>query len=245
MTAWWDGSAPLLGFDTETTGVDVTRDRIVTASLVHVQPGQRPRLDRWLITVDLDIPAEATAIHGITTEYARENGRPAAAVLDAVAADLALAMRRGTPVLGFNCSFDFTILENELRRCDLPTLADRLDGRVRLVVDAFVLDKFDAPYRKGSRNLTAVCETRGVLLGGAHEASADALAAARLATVIVRDNDTLAGLSLDDLHDAQVTWRREQCESLADYFARKGNPQHVCPCWPVCEGACAPAAVAS
>ena len=37
---WTDG--PLLGFDTETTGVDVDNDRIVTAALVR-RDGRVPR----------------------------------------------------------------------------------------------------------------------------------------------------------------------------------------------------------
>lgn len=36
---WTDG--PLLGFDTETTGVDVDHDRIVTAALVRRTPRAR------------------------------------------------------------------------------------------------------------------------------------------------------------------------------------------------------------
>lgn len=236
MTAWWDDT--YLAFDTETTGIDVRQDRIVTASLVGSAPGSRPRIETHLIAVEVEIPAEATAVHGITTEHAREHGQPAAEVLDVVAADLALAMVRGTPVIGFNCAFDFTMLENELKRNQLPTLHDRLDGRIRPVVDAFCLDKQDAPYRKGSRNLTAVCQHRGVLLGGAHEASADALAAARLAAVIVRGNREMAAMTLAELHDAQVVWRRQQCASLEAYFRR--NPTRkaevVDRCWPVCSG---------
>ena len=235
MSGWCAG--PWVGFDTETTGVDTSTARIITASTVIVDnPTSRPWRTTGLIAVDVDIPAEATAVHGITTEHARENGMPAAQVLDVVAADLALYLNRGQPVIGFNIGYDLTLLENELRRNDLPTLHDRLDGRIRPIVDAFVLDKHDAPYRKGSRKLTDVCAHRGVLLGGAHEASADALAAARLASVIVRGNEAMAAMSLDELHDAQVVWRREQCESLAAYFARNGKPQTVDPCWPVCYG---------
>lgn len=242
MTAWWDDS--YVAFDTETTGVDVANDRIVTASWVVVEPGMRPRFFDYLIAVDVDIPAEATAVHGVTTEFAREHGERASLVLQMIAADVANAMGRGVPVIGFNVSFDLSLLENELARWNLPTVGERLGRGLRPVVDSLVLDKQDAPYRKGKRNLTAVCEHRGVLLGGAHEASADALAAARLAAVIVRGNEAMAAMSLEELHDAQVGWRREQCRSLAEYFARQGKPQDVDACWPVCAGH-APAAVAS
>lgn len=235
MTAWWDG--PTTGFDLETTGIDTANDRVVTASVVQLFPGTRPQSDRYLVAVDIDIPPAAAAIHGITTEYAREHGKPAPEVLDVVAADLALSMVRGTPVVGFNVVFDLSMLEHELRRHDLPTLDDRLGGRVRPVVCARVLDKHTS-RRKGSRKLVDCCAHHGVLLGDAHEASADALAAVRLATLIVRNDKTLSAMSIDELHDAQVGWCAEQCASLQAYFRRQPGREHdvVDGCWPVCSG---------
>lgn len=234
MTAWWDG--PFVAFDTETTGVDTAHDRIVTASWVRINPGQRPTFFNSMIAVDVDIPTEAQAVHGISTQYAREHGERANLVLEGLAADLAIAMNRGFPVVGFNVSFDLSLLENELARNNIPTLHERLGGRVRPVVDSFVIDKHTDPYRKGSRKLGAVCAHHAVLHGGEHDAAADALAAARLAVAIVRGNVETAGMGLAELHDAQVGWRREQCESLAAYFAKQGKPADVDPCWPVCRG---------
>lgn len=86
---------PLVGFDLETTGVNVETARIVTAAAVDHKPGDsidtlpdRARL--WLSDVGgMRIPAEATAVHGITTEHAHANGRPAAQVADEIADVLA------------------------------------------------------------------------------------------------------------------------------------------------------------
>ena len=48
MTTWYEG--PLAAFDTETTGVDVETDRIVSAAVVvQDAPGSRPRMTRWLV----------------------------------------------------------------------------------------------------------------------------------------------------------------------------------------------------
>ena len=68
MSSWSAG--PFLGFDTETTGVDVTTDRIVTAALVH-RDARGTTVRTWIIDPGVEIPAPATAIHGITTERAR------------------------------------------------------------------------------------------------------------------------------------------------------------------------------
>ena len=62
-------------FDLETTGVDVTTARIVTASLILLDPqGNVVRRGEWLADPGVEIPAGAAAVHGITTEYAREHG---------------------------------------------------------------------------------------------------------------------------------------------------------------------------
>lgn len=48
MTHWYEG--PLAAFDTETTGVDVEEDRIVSAALVvQDTAGGRMRVTRWLV----------------------------------------------------------------------------------------------------------------------------------------------------------------------------------------------------
>lgn len=227
---------PFAAYDCESTGVDPATDRIVTASMIRINGGGQPVTESYIVAVDVDIPEAASQIHGWTTERARAEGRPAAEVLDIVAADLALAFTRGQPVVGYNICYDLTILEHELRRHDLPTLHERTDGHIRPVIDSLVIDKAIDRFRKGSRKLTAACEHYGVRLDGAHDAAFDAIAAARLAWVMIRRNDDLAALSLDELHDAQVVWRREQCESLAAYFAKQGKPQTVDGCWPVCFG---------
>ena len=77
--AWCDG--PLLGFDLETTGIDTTRDLPVQVALVWTTADGVLKADTFLVDPGRDIPAEAIAIHGITTERARSrdarSARPA------------------------------------------------------------------------------------------------------------------------------------------------------------------------
>mgnify|MGYP002652042991 CR=1 FL=1 len=65
----------LIGFDTETTGTNVERDRIVTVALVHsVGPGrENETVATWLIDPGVEIPEPAQRVHGISTEHAREH----------------------------------------------------------------------------------------------------------------------------------------------------------------------------
>lgn len=238
---------PLAPFDLETTGVSVEDDRVVSATVALIRPGQPTDVRSHLIAVDVDIPAEATAVHGISTEHARANGKPAAEVLDAVAADLADACRAGVPIVGCNLAYDLTLLDRELRRHGLPTLDDRIGGPPRPVLDVFVIDKAVDRYRRGSRKLTDLCAHYGVALDGAHDSAADALGAARvlyrigqrahmpadaLAELygdrrkpyeVARAFTALASMTPDQLHAAQVGWYAGQAESLAAYWRQKAN----------------------
>jgi DNA polymerase-3 subunit epsilon len=93
VTGWADG--PLAAYDCESTGVDVETARIVTACVATVNDGAT-RAATWLADPGIDIPPEAVAIHGVTTEHAREHGESAAVVCAQVAGRLADASYAGT-----------------------------------------------------------------------------------------------------------------------------------------------------
>ena len=74
MGAWPTGE--LLGLDFETTGVDRFNDVPVSYALVSVVEGIVIRSWSGLIDPGRDIPPGATAVHGISTERARDEGMP-------------------------------------------------------------------------------------------------------------------------------------------------------------------------
>jgi hypothetical protein len=74
---------PFVSFDSETTGVDPLKDRIVTASVIRVD-GASVKTREWLVDPGIEIPAGATAIHRISTEHARENGMNAQQAVSAI-----------------------------------------------------------------------------------------------------------------------------------------------------------------
>lgn len=69
----------LASFDLETTGTDPFEARMVQASVMVIGANFGVVARRWLVNPGVEIPAEAAAIHGITTERARAEGQPAAA----------------------------------------------------------------------------------------------------------------------------------------------------------------------
>ena len=210
-------------FDTETTGIDVWNDRIVTATIARID-GPNVETLTWLINPGINIPQQATDVHGITTQHAQENGQNPAEAIREITAVLSDAH----PVVAFNASYDFTILTAEAERH-----GTRVD--VPAVIDPHVIDKHVDPRRRGKRTLTATCEHYGVKQTDAHDATGDALAAARLAWTLTERHPDLLQVDPTELHQAQIEWRRDQAESLARYFVRQGRPDDVARDWPIQE----------
>jgi DNA polymerase-3 subunit epsilon len=128
---------PLVAFDTETTGVDVEADRIVTAFLGD---GSASDLS-WLVDPGIAIPAEARAVHGITMDEARAHGRTAVEAVGEIVGALTRALAAGIAVVTYNAAVDFTMLDRECRRYCLGTLEDHLRRPLSPLVDPWVLDK--------------------------------------------------------------------------------------------------------
>lgn len=209
----------LAGFDLESTGVDVEQDRIVTACVVHCGGKQPTQPFNWMADPGVEIPEGAAKVHGITTERARAEGRPAAEVVEQVVAALAESVAEGLPVVAMNASFDLTMLDREARRYGVQPLTDIVGEGLR-VIDPRVLDKQVDQRRKGQRTLTALCQHYQVPLDGAHSADADAIAACRVAWRLGSTVPQLGEMSIDDLHQAQIKWAESQGRSLAAYFRR-------------------------
>ena len=55
-------------FDLETTGINIGNDRIVEISMLKIFPNGNKESNTWLVNPEIEIPAETSAIHGITNE---------------------------------------------------------------------------------------------------------------------------------------------------------------------------------
>lgn len=200
-TRWIDG--PLVGFDTETTGVDVLSDRIVSAAVVR-RAGATTTVHTWLIDPGVDIPAAATAIHGMTSADAHDRGLPAAVALDELADRLATELRDGAPLVVYNASYDLTLLDVELARHGLAPLGERLDRPPR-VLDPLVMDRHLDRYRLGARRLGTLCEHYGVQVEDQlHAADVDVLATFEVLRAIAAAYPEVADLPLAEVHELQV-----------------------------------------
>ena len=118
--SWID--APRATFDLETTGVDVTTARIVTASLLLLNPdGSVQRAGEWLANPGIEIPEGAASVHGITTEYARSHGQPAQQVIWEGAGAIGSLFLDGIPVIAFNAA----AITSPTASCPLGTFLTR------------------------------------------------------------------------------------------------------------------------
>ncbi|MGQ3384279.1 3'-5' exonuclease [Glutamicibacter sp. TV12E] len=226
MNEWHKGLA--IGFDLETTGVDTTTARIVTASVVLLdEQGNVVNRREWLVNPEVEIPEAATAVHGISTEKARAEGAPAKQSVQEILQLLMFASEQ-SPIVAFNASYDFSVLYHEAVRYDLPPF---FPGNV---IDPFIIDKQVDKFRKGKRTLAAACEFYGVVLENAHTSLADAIACVAVARQI---GERYPQLRVDPqvLHGWQIGWAREQAESFQTYL-RKTKPDAVVDgAWPIME----------
>ena len=206
-------------FDLETTGVDVAADRIVTAHVgVLDATGTVLSARDWLADPGVEIPEGATAVHGITTARARAEGRPAPMVVAEVVDALRGILDAGIPVVAYNAPYDFSLLKHEALRHGVAPIAAPSP-----VIDPLVMDKRYDRYRPGKRTLSVVAEHYAVGLDGAHEASADAIAAGRVAQALAERYAAWLPPTAAELHTQQIGWARAQAESLTEYFIRVGR----------------------
>jgi DNA polymerase-3 subunit epsilon len=207
-------------FDLETTGIDIETSRIVSAH-VGVLDASGALVERWdwLADPGVEIPPQATAVHGISTERARSEGRPAALVVAEIVAALRSLVERGVPITIYNAPYDLSLLNREALRHGVAPLVEPSP-----IIDPLVLDKAVDRYRKGKRTLEVAALHYGVDLTDAHDAAADAVAAGRVAQALARRYVDQIAIDPQLLHTQQAGWFAEQSASFEDYMRRTRDP---------------------
>ena len=106
---------PIVVFDLETTGVQITRDRIVEISILKVHPDGEQETKTRRINPEMPIPKEATAVHGIT------DADVADCPTFALVARSLYSWIEGCDIAGFNSNrFDVPMLVEEFLRSGIP-----------------------------------------------------------------------------------------------------------------------------
>jgi len=152
-------SKPICFFDLETTGIDITKDRIVEISILKVYPNGNKESKTWLVNPTIPIPKAASDVHGITDE--RVAGEPTFKEL----AKQIHNMIKDSDLAGYNSDrFDIPLLAEEMLRAEVD-----FDLRNRVSVDVQTIF-----HKMEQRTLSAAYKFYcGKDLIDAHTASAD------------------------------------------------------------------------
>ncbi len=150
---------PIVFFDLETTGTDTAKDRIVEFAFVKIKPdGTRDKFIKR-INPEMHIPAEVTAIHGISDEDVKD-----APTFKKIGKELSNWMA-GCDLGGYNAAkFDLPLLAEEFLRAGID-----VDFTERIMVD--VQQIF---FKMEARTLSAAYSFYcGKKMENAHRAEAD------------------------------------------------------------------------
>ena len=153
---------PLIFFDLETTGTNITRDRIVDLSYIKVYPGGEEESKSRRVNPEMHIPEASTAIHHITDEDVKDEP-----TFRQIAKSLAKIFE-GCDIAGFNSNkFDVPLLIEEFNRVGVPF---EMEGRR-------FIDVQNIFHKMEQRTLVAAYKFYcGKNLEDAHTAHADTLA---------------------------------------------------------------------
>jgi len=186
-------SKPIVFFDLETTGVNIGKDRIVEISILKVFPNGNKESKTWLVNPEVEIPAESSAIHGITNEKV---------VTEPTFKELAAKVNEmisGCDLAGFNSNrFDIPLLAEELMRAGID-----FDMKNRKAIDVQVIF-----HKKEQRTLGAGYQFYcGKELEGAHGAEADTNATYEILLAQLDKYDDI-GNTVDDLSEFSTHGKR-------------------------------------
>lgn len=134
--------------DTETTGLSFAEDRVVEIGCIelldYLPTGRTLHI---YVNPQREVPKKASDIHGLTYDFLKKYRtfkHAAPRLLDFIGND---------PIIAHNASFDLGMLNGELRRLELPPLANP-------VIDTLLLAR--SVKKGGQHNLDALCKHFGI-----------------------------------------------------------------------------------
>ena len=139
---------PLILFDLETTGINVTSDRIVELCYIKVFPNGNEESKSMRINPQMPIPPHSTAVHGITDDDVKD-----CPTFKEVAKELELTFR-DSDIAGYNSNkFDVPLLVEEFLRAgveidlskrkfvDVQTIFHKMEQRTLVAAYKFYCGK--------------------------------------------------------------------------------------------------------
>lgn len=202
---------PLVFFDLETTGINIVKDRIVEYAFVKVMPNGDIETKEGKVNPEMPIPAETTAIHGISDEDIKD-----APTFKQVAKTL-VNFLEGCDLSGYNIlRFDVPMLVEEFLRVEVDFRTDN-----RKLVDAQKIFHLMEP-----RNLAAAYKFYcNKSLKDAHTALADTMATFHVLNAQVEHYKGVKiedknGNEIEPIHNDMATLHELTQSNLVDLAGR-------------------------
>lgn len=197
---------PILFFDLETTGVDICKDRIISIAACKVTDFDFPgETLHWLLYPNQAIPAEATAVHGITNDMVKD--QPEFYLI----APGIHAYFKGCNLAGFNLlDFDIPLLWEEFHRAG-----------INWQVPEHIIDASNIFRKKEPRTLSAAVQFYcGRAHDGAHNACADVEATIEVVAAQIARYPDLQGMDIPALAQFSTYNKR------VDLAGKLGRDEH-------------------
>lgn len=162
---------PLVFFDLETTGIDVTKERIVEISLLKLFPDGSEKITTLLVNPGIAIPAGASKVHGIFDLMVANEPS-----FNEIAGSI-LEIFKDSDISGYNIlNYDLPLIRQEFKRCGIEFPP----------AGTIAIDPYQIYVKKVPRDPANPSETRnlasayrfycGESLINAHSAEADIIA---------------------------------------------------------------------
>jgi len=139
---------PICFFDLETTGINISKDRIVEIAILKVYPNGDEERKTWKVNPEIPIPKEVIEIHGITDAMVAD-----APTFKDIAKEI-YNLIKDSDLGGFNSNrFDIPLLAEEMLRADVDfdmknrkaidvqTIFHKMEQRTLMAAYKFYCDK--------------------------------------------------------------------------------------------------------
>lgn len=200
---------PICFFDLETTGTDVSKDRIVEISILKVFPNGNKESKTWLVNPTIPIPVQSTEVHGITNE--KVANEPTFKDLS----EQIHSMIKDSDLAGFNSDrFDIPLLAEELLRAEIDF---DLNNRVTIDIQTIF-------HKMEQRTLSAAYQFYcGKSLENAHTAAADTNATYEILKAQLDRYDNLP----NDIQQLSQFTTRKQVVDFAGFIAMNDKNEEI------------------
>lgn len=210
-------SGPIVGFDLETTGLAPSKDLPVEVGFAFDFPNREPLTIRFYVNPGISINPKAELIHGLSQDFVAAYGVSISECITQLKHIFGFLFAHQVPIAVMNARFDLTMVDYMFLKNGFEPL------KWRNIIDPLVIVRRWDQDKTMSKNLKSLCERYGVEAETFHNATADAIAVARLARKLIKNFMELREIDSDILFLKQKQWHTDWANEFAAQLKEKGK----------------------